>query len=383
VLRFEENEVLRSRYKLLKELGDGGFGSVWLAEDATLKRQVAIKRLKKTGIVLPDDSSLDQERREEILQEARKVSRLSHPNVIQVHDVIEEEGEALIVMEYAPGGSLQVFLKERAREKKWLETREAVDLIHGILAGLVAAHEQEGGGIIHRDLKPANIMLAGMQPKLADFGLAAVGPVDRIPTRAGQRPWHAGSLYFMSPEQLRGESLDHRSDLFTLGLIAFLLLGTRHPFSDEALLFNYREMVLDGVRPIPQLQARPRAVSAFQDWVCRLLQLRPEERFPCAREARLEFEACETKWSRSVLEAALDLAERIQRGDDATDAGNLCPGEVAEAIGQCRRQGYYPHAVRLFERAAFDFSGLAEHLRAKMQEDYSFCKRRDQQGETS
>jgi serine/threonine protein kinase len=381
VLRFEANEVLRSRYKLLEQLGDGGFGTVWLADDGTLNRRVAIKRLKKKGIVLPDDSSFNAQMREEILQEARKISGLSHPNIIQVYDVIEEEGEALIVMEHAPGGSLQAFLKDRMREHKWIETREGVDLIHGILAGLGAAHEQEGGGIIHRDLKPANIMLAGVQPKLADFGLAAVGPVDRMPTRAGQRPWHAGSMYFMSPEQMRGDSLDHRSDLFNVGLIAFLLLGTRHPFSDEALLFGYQEMVLGGIRPIPQLQAPDRAVKAFQGWVCCLLCLRREDRYASAREARMELEECETKWSRTVLEAALELADRIQRSDVTNDVGTLRPGEVVEAVSQCRRQGYYPQAVRLFERGAFDFSGLPNHMRAKMQEDYSFCKRRDQQGE--
>src|SRR5262249_9640453 len=158
------------------------------------------------------------------------ISGCNHANIIQVYDVIEEEGEALIVMEYARGGSLQALLKQRAREKKWLETREAVGLGPGILASLAAAHQQAGGGIIHRELKPANIMLGftslgDMQPKLADFGLAAVGPVDRIPTRAGQRPWHPGTPYFMSPEQLRGETLDHRTDLFNVGLIAFLLLG--------------------------------------------------------------------------------------------------------------------------------------------------------------
>jgi serine/threonine protein kinase len=383
VLRFEANEVLCSRFRLLKELGAGGYGTVWLAVDGTLKRQVAVKCLRAGGIVLPDDSSPDGQLRDQVLQEARKVGALSHPNIIQVYDVVEQDGQALIVMEYAPGGSLHAHLKELARRKRWVETRDAVDLVQGILAGLAAAHGQAGGCIIHRDLKPANIMLTGTQPKLADFGLAAVGPIDRIPTRAGRRPFHAGSLYFMSPEQLRGESLDQRSDLFNLGLIGFLLLGARHPYSDEAVLFNYQEMVLEGVRPIPPLRGSAGVVGAFQPWLRCLLQVRPEDRFPSARDCRMEFEECESRWSRGVLEAALELAERIQRGEDTTGAGDLTPGEVAEGIAQCRRHGYYPHAVRLFERGAFDFSGLPGHLRAKMEEDYSFCKRRNQQGERS
>lgn len=382
MLRFEPNEVLRSRYKLLKELGEGGYGTVWLADDGTLRRQVAIKRLKKKGVVLPDDSSFDEQLREDILQEARKISGLCHPNIIQVFDVMEEEGEALIVMEYAPGGSLQIFLKERARQKKWVETREAVDLLHGILAGLAAAHEQQGASIIHRDLKPANIMLANMQPKLADFGLAAVGPVDRIATRAGHRPWHAGSLYFMSPEQMRGDSLDLRSDLFNVGLIGFLLLGARHPFSDEALLFNYQEMVLDQVRPIPELQAPPRTVRAFHEWVARLLQLRADDRFASAREARQDLEDCETRWSQSILTEAMRLDERLREGAEppSQEPFDLAPCEVLEAISLWRRSGNPNEAVRLYERGGFDFSNAPERLRRRAEEDYSSCKRRVLQG---
>jgi serine/threonine protein kinase len=383
VLNFAADEVLCSRYKLHKELGDGGYGTVWLAEDEKLKRQVAIKRLKRKGIVFPDDSGLDERYREDIILEARRISALSHPNIIQVYDVLEADGEALILMEFAPGGSLQALLKQRARERKWVETREALDLIRGILAGLSAAHEQESGGIIHRDLKPANIMLSEEQPKLADFGLAAVGPVDRMPTRAGQRPWHMGTVYFMSPEQMRGEQLDHRSDLFNVGLIAFLLLGMRHPFSDEALLFNYQEMVLEGIRPIPQLQAPSRAVRAFQGWVKGLLHLNPDDRYATAREALQEFEDCVSSWSQSILIAAMQLDERLREGeklagsDPARD--ELAPCEVLEAISLSRRMGNRSAAVRLFERGGFDFSSAPEALRRRAESDYSYCKRRIQE----
>ena len=140
-----------------------------------------------------------------------------------------------------------------------------------------------------------NILLAGpLLPKIVDFGIAAIGIVDRLPTAALRDDrGHVGSAFFMSPEQLRGTTLDHRSDLFNVGLIAFLLLGRRHPFADEALLFHYRELVLDGVRSIPRLIAGPMIVHAFQKWLLCLLQLRPEDRYCSAEEALLEFEECE------------------------------------------------------------------------------------------
>ncbi len=360
---FQANEVLRDRFTLVRELGEGGYGTVWLASDAKLQRQVAIKRLKRRGIVLPDDSANDRQSREELLQEALKISRLNHPHIIQIHDIIEDGGEALIVMEFAAGGSLHALLKERARHQKWVETREAVDLIRGILAGLKEAHGQEGGSIIHRDLKPANIMLAELRPKLADFGLAAVGPVDRMPTRAGERPGHLGTLYFMSPEQMRGEKLDHRSDLFNVGLIAFLLFGQRHPFSDEALLFHYRELVFEEVRPIPTLAVRPLIVDSFRDWIACLLQLRPEDRYRSADDALQEFEDRERSWSERLLTAALELEGQIRKqgssldeapGTDPVridlaaaapeaskqvreDLDGFTPGDAAEAISLCRQ----------------------------------------------
>ena len=172
---------------------------------------MAVKRLS-SGF-FPEDRKAD------VLQEARKAARLrGQPNIIQVFDVIEnkDEDEALIVMEYASGGTLDDLLRQRVKKGKWLETREAVDLIKGILEGIRAAHGHADGCIIHRDLKPVNILLAGpLLPKIVDFGIAAIGIVDRLPTAALRDDrGHVGSAFFMSPEQLRGTTLDHRSDLF-------------------------------------------------------------------------------------------------------------------------------------------------------------------------
>jgi serine/threonine protein kinase len=177
VPRFAENEVLRERYRLIRELGRGGYGSVWLAEDEKLGGYVAVKHLSRG--FFPED------RKDDVLQEARKAAKLrGRPNIIQVYDVIEDDDEALIVMEYASGGTLDGLLRQRMKAGGWLETREGVDLIKGILEGIKASHGHEDGCIIHRDLKPVNILLSGQVPKIVDFGIAAIGQVDRLATAA-------------------------------------------------------------------------------------------------------------------------------------------------------------------------------------------------------
>ncbi len=234
-------------------------------------------------------------------------------------------------MEFAPEGSLQTLLKERMRSRKWLETREGVDLIQGILAGLGAAHEKEGGSIIHRDLKPANIMLSGMQPKLADFGIAAVGPVARMKTRGGQRPRHVGSSYFMSPEQLDGGDLDHRSEPVQRWTDRFLAPGRPASLLRRSLLFDYQEMVQEGIRPVPQLQAGIRTVKAFQGWLAACFNSGQKTALP--RRAKPAWSSKSVKpngpahFGNSPGTGGADTA---RRRDD--QGGLSLPGEVVEAV---------------------------------------------------
>ena len=128
--------------------------------------------------------------------------------------------------------------KERVKKRKWLETREAVDLIKGIFDGMSAAHGQADGCIIHRDLKPVNIMLAGRTAQNRGFRYRGNRIVDRLPTGALREDLARRSAFIHVPGADARRQLDHRSDLFNVGLIAFLLLGRRHPFADEALLFQ-------------------------------------------------------------------------------------------------------------------------------------------------
>lgn len=374
MLWFKEGQVLFERFQLDGCLGGGGFADVWKAKDLRLDRGVAIKRLSADG-------GLPTEKKKDALEEARKIAKLSHQNIIHVYDVIEDDSEALIVMEYAAGGSLETLLKTRLRQGKWLETREAFNLVHGTLSGIVAAHGSADGPIIHCDLKPANIMLVSMQPKIADFGLAAAGKIEGYPTIDRERHLleHAGSPFYKSPEQLKGEKMDARSDLFNVGLIAFLLFGMRHPFVDDTFLHTYREMVLDGFRPLLRPSSRQQTMQGFDDWIFCLLDVNPECRFSTAEEALEELEECERVWSKRILDMGLDLADRIQRGAAGEVIANFTPGIVAEAIFQCRKSGYYVQGLRLYEQGGISFADLPEHLVTKVEDDYEFCARRSRQ----
>ncbi|WP_288131231.1 serine/threonine-protein kinase [Microbulbifer sp.] len=210
------------RYRLQSTLGAGGMGIVYLAEDLKLHRQVAIKKLK--------DGLTSQNARDRIQQEARLLARLNHPNIVALHDVLEEsrengENSVALVMEYIEGTTLRAWMRERTPS-----LQQKLNLLMQICQGLSEAHNL---GIIHRDLKPDNILIAETpkgQPtaKITDFGIAKSQQLDEETlTEENQL---AGTITAMSPEQVQGRTLDARSDLFSLGTIAFELLCGSRPF---------------------------------------------------------------------------------------------------------------------------------------------------------
>ena len=224
--------IVNDRFEVTEHLGTGGFASVWEGYDKQLERKVAIKRLLAEGFRNP---SL----KEDAIAEARKIASISHHNIVSIFDVIPHGDEIVIVMEHLNGGSLHDLLRELSKNGRWFCPVESFDLIHGVLSGLHAAHESENGPIIHQDLKPLNILFDSRRtPKIADFGLASTGIVDAIDTAHPGNWEHEGTLGFKSPEQLRGERMDVRSDLFNVGLIAYLLFVQFHPFVDPRFLFD-------------------------------------------------------------------------------------------------------------------------------------------------
>lgn len=208
--------VFAGKYKVLKELGRGGMGIVYKAEDIKLKRAVALK-------FLPPELTRDPDARERFIQEARAASALDHPNICAIHEIEDTEaGQMYIAMACYEGESL----KEKIARGP-LEVEEATDIAIQIAQGLAKAHRKD---IVHRDIKPANIMMTDEGvAKILDFGLAKLAGQVRL-TRAGTT---MGTVAYMSPEQARGEAVDHRTDIWSLGVVLYEMLTGELPFKGE------------------------------------------------------------------------------------------------------------------------------------------------------
>jgi len=262
----ELQEAVAGRYSLERELGRGGMGIVFLAKDVALDRPVAIK-------LLPPELSEQPELRRRFVREARTAAKLSHPNIIPVF-AVEEVGEfVFFVMAYVEGETLT----ERLSEKGPLTPSEAVTVFREVSWALEHAHSL---GIVHRDVKPDNVMLekGSGRALVTDFGIAQVAGVG-VDADFGEM---FGTPAFMSPEQAIGEAVDHRTDIYSFGLLAFVALSGRHPF--EANVAS--EFLAHQIRTIPPRLTSlapgvPRSLSAIID---RCLLKDADERVQTGRE---------------------------------------------------------------------------------------------------
>ena len=204
-----------SHYRIIEKIGSGGMGEVYSAEDTELDRKVALK-------FLPPHLCPDEECRARFKREARAAAKLNHPNIVTIHEVSEYQGRPLFAMEHIDGQTLRDVLKESE-----LSIDKVIDLATQICEALREAHR---ANIVHRDIKPSNILIdRNDRPKLVDFGLAAVQDVDPL-TKSGST---LGTVGYMSPEQVRGEKTDARSDLFSLGVVLYEALTGRAPFKGD------------------------------------------------------------------------------------------------------------------------------------------------------
>ena len=247
-------------YEILAPLGSGGMGMVCRARDSRLGRQVAIK-------FLPPELAADGELRARLLNEARAASALDHPNICTIHGIEEgEDGQLFIVMAIYDGESLA----ERLRRGP-LPALEAVDVALQVTAGLAAAHEH---GILHRDVKPANLFVTRRgEVKILDFGLAKIAGAQKL-TRTGSS---MGTLTYMSPEQLRGEGVDRRVDLWALGAVLHEMLVGEAAFAGEnqgAVIYAILHRL-----PPPPSSLRP-GIEPLDGVVARCLAKDPDERYP-------------------------------------------------------------------------------------------------------
>ncbi len=230
-------------YRILEELGRGGMGVVYKAEDTKLDRIVAIK-------FLPGHIAANEEDRKRFAIEAKAAAALNHPNITTIHTVEEVDGESFIVMEYIAGRELKETVGASGRSPLALETM--LDYAAQIAAGLQAAHEK---GVIHRDIKSANIMITEKgQIKIMDFGLAKV----RGGTQLTKEHSTLGTVSYMSPEQALGEDTDHRSDIWSFGVVLFEMLTGQMPFPGEhdsvilhAIIHNEPVSIADKREDVP------------------------------------------------------------------------------------------------------------------------------------
>jgi serine/threonine protein kinase/Flp pilus assembly protein TadD len=241
-----------SQYRILEKLGSGGMGEVYLAEDTGLNRKVALK-------FLPDRHIFDKNLKIRFKREAQAAAKLNHPNIITIYEVNEYKGHPFIAMELAEGKSLEEIIKGSE-----IPESKIIDITIQICEGLREAHK---AGIVHRDIKPANIIINNNERcKILDFGLAAIQS-DRTFTEAKS---FLGTVEYMSPEQVRGEMVDHRSDIFSLGVMLYEMISGQLPFKGDYVA----GVIYSIINQIPDMldKNKPNTPGEFQSIIDRTLE---------------------------------------------------------------------------------------------------------------
>jgi serine/threonine protein kinase/Tol biopolymer transport system component len=290
-----------AHYTIESKLGEGGMGVVYKARDTKLDRDVALKFLPDRISTSPDDLA-------RFTQEAKAAAALNHPNICTIHGIEESEGRSFIVMEYVDGQMLE-------EKKHSLTQKQAVEIGIQIAEGLAAAHEK---GIVHRDIKPENIMIRkDGRVQVMDFGLAKFRGASRL-TKEGSTVGTAG---YMSPEQVQGHETDHRSDLFSLGVLLYEMFAGQPPFKGMHETAISYEIV--NVDPAPMVSIRPEIPPELDAIVLECLEKDPNER------------------TQSALQVAIDL-KKHRRSSSRARASRLfeaMPKAVGVGVDQAKRAG--------------------------------------------
>ncbi|UCC44426.1 MAG: protein kinase [Candidatus Zixiibacteriota bacterium] len=302
-------------YKIVRQIGSGGMGEVWLAEDTKLKRTVALK-------FMPAHAASDASLKSRFTREAQAAAKLDHPSIVPVHEVGEFHGRPFFAMAHIEGQSLREVIKQGK-----LTISEAVELTMQICEGLNEAHNE---GVVHRDIKPGNIIIDTKgRPRLVDFGLATVAGDDKL-TKTGST---LGTVGYMSPEQVEGKQVDHRTDLFSVGVILYEMLTGRRPFegdNDAAVV-----KAITDANPEPVARFKSGVTGELQQIVDKALTKDPDLRYQhadgmLADLKRLKAESSPVKksrlglWVPAVIVLAVAgylLVDRLLLRDEQTTEG--------------------------------------------------------------
>ncbi len=294
--------VRLGRYEILSPLGAGGMGEVYRARDARLGRDVAVK-------VLPSSFSADPDRLRRFEQEARAAGMLNHPNILAIYDVGAHDGSPYVVSELLEGKTLRDRLHGAT-----CSTRKAVEYAIQIAQGLAAAHEK---GIVHRDLKPENLFITrDGRVKILDFGLAKLAEPQFAGSAQTEAPTVAldadtgpgvvmGTAGYMSPEQVRAQRVDHRSDIFSLGAILYEMVTGKRAFRGESAVETLNSILKDDP---PELSETTRNIAPGLERVVKhCLEKNSDKRFQSARDLAFDLEALSGVSGSSAAQAPVGL----------------------------------------------------------------------------
>ncbi len=300
------------RYLITGRIGRGGMGMVYRGLDAALEREVAVKTLNAEG-------SLDPDSRRRFEVEAKAAARLQHPNIVTVFELGEDRGLPFIAMEMLPGADLEALL----RSGKEIPLAERLDVVAQVCRGLAYAHER---GIVHRDIKPSNVrLLEDGTAKIMDFGIAKLGGTHL--TKTGMM---VGTVHYMSPEQVRGQPLDGRSDVFSAGVILYELVAGERPFRGEGPTQILYKIVHEEPPP-PDLAALGGLGPKLQCVLSRALAKDREARYAGAS---------------ALADDLTSLLEEAQRADSTGEPSRRPACGLSSASASGRRQTPAPWATR-------------------------------------
>ncbi|MFN0110172.1 MAG: protein kinase domain-containing protein, partial [Blastocatellia bacterium] len=326
-----------NQYEILAPLGAGGMGEVYRARDTHLGREVAIK-------VLPADFAKDADRLRRFEQEAKATSALNHPNILTVHDFGMHEGAPFIVAELLEGEELRAQLEAGA-----IAPKKAIEYAQQIASGLAAAHAK---GIVHRDLKPENLFVTkDERVKILDFGLARVRPQPNEPVDSQVATQKQitnpgtvmGTVAYMSPEQVRGETVDHRSDLFSFGLILFEMLSGERAFRRETMAETMTAILKEDP---PELSESNAKISPqLEKFVRHCLEKKPERRFQSASDLGFALESLASAGYARALAGNSGGYARALAGRSGEEATSMPMGDSpSQHAGARAYPGWSQHA---------------------------------------
>ena len=304
---------LQGRYEILEKIGSGGMSVVYKAKCHTLNRLVAIK-------VLKEEFASDENFVSKFKMEAQAAARLSHPNIVNVYDVVDEENLHYIVMELIEG----ITLKSYIEKKELLDSKEAIGITIQVAQGIAAAHEQH---IIHRDIKPQNMIISkDGKVKVADFGIARAVSSQTVNSSAA-----VGSVHYISPEQARGGYCDERSDIYSFGITLYEMVTGRVPFEGDNTVAVALAHLEDPV--VPPGDYNPQVYPGLEDIILKCTKKKPDRRYGSMEEVIHDLR-------RVLMDPECDIYqnEEIEEGGDPYQTRPISKDELSQIRDHHRRK---------------------------------------------